>query len=92
MTIVKYFEKISCQVCPGDRRGEVKFIGEVPQMKAGGYWVGVAFDEPVGLHDGTIKGEKYFECNPRYGSFVRGKNVICGDFPEIDIMDSDTEL
>ena len=27
-----------CQVNPGERRGEIKFIGEVPQLK-GGYWV-----------------------------------------------------
>jgi tubulin-folding cofactor B len=28
-----------CKVSPGERRGEVKFVGELPQIKAGGYWV-----------------------------------------------------
>jgi hypothetical protein len=32
---------LRCQVSPGGRRGVVKFIGEVPEMKAGGYWIGV---------------------------------------------------
>ena len=32
---------LRCQVSPGGRRGVVKYIGEVPEMKAGGYWVGV---------------------------------------------------
>lgn len=80
-----------CQVQPGGRRGVVKFIGEVAEQKAGGYWVGVVFDEPVGLCDGTAKGTRYFECETNYGSFLRGKNVTCGDFPERDLMDSDGE-
>jgi len=80
-----------CQVAPGSRRGEVKFVGEVPEMKAGGFWVGVVFDEPVGLGDGTAKGVKYFDAETSHGSFIRGKNVTVGDFPERDLMDSDVE-
>ena len=80
-----------CQVAPGSRRGQVKFVGEVAEMKAGGYWVGVVFDEPVGLGDGTAKGVKYFDAEPSHGSFLRGKNVTVGDFPERDLMDSDVE-
>lgn len=80
-----------CQVNPGSRRGEVKFVGEVEELKGGGYWVGVKFDEPVGLGDGSAKGKKYFDAEQGYGSFSRGKNVTCGDFPERDLMDSDCE-
>ena len=79
-----------CQVNPGKRRGEVKFIGEVPQLK-GGCWVGVVFDEPVGLTNGTVKGVSYFECEESYGSFVRGKNLEVGDFPEKDLMEDDDD-
>lgn len=28
-----------CEVTPGARRGVVKFVGEIPEIKAGGYWV-----------------------------------------------------
>ena len=69
---------------PGGRRGTVMYKGLVPEISAGGYWVGVKFDEPVGLCDGSSKGTTYFECGPKYGSFVRGSNIICGDFPEVD--------
>ncbi len=54
--------------------------------------MGVAFDEPVGKHNGTVKGAKLFECEAGHGSLVRGKNVKCGDYPEKDLMeDSDEE-
>mmetsp|Transcript_24670 Transcript_24670/g.36350 ORF Transcript_24670/g.36350 Transcript_24670/m.36350 type:complete len:290 (+) Transcript_24670:72-941(+) len=79
-----------CQVMPGKRRGSVQFIGEVEQLSEG-YWVGVKFDEPCGLTNGTVKGVRYFDCEENYGSFVRGKNVTVGDFPERDLLDSDSE-
>lgn len=79
-----------CQVNPGKRRGEIKFLGEVPQLK-GGHWVGVVFDEPVGMTNGTVKDVSYFECAESYGSFVRAKNMEVGDFPEKDLMDEDED-
>jgi tubulin-folding cofactor B len=78
-----------CEVQPGGRRGRVVFIGEVIEL-ASGFWVGVVFDEPVGKADGSVKGSKrYFECQPGYGGFLRGKNVNVGDFPERDIFCDD---
>lgn len=78
-----------CEVQPGKRRGRVAFVGEVVEL-ASGFWVGVVFDEPVGKADGTVKGSKqYFECQPGYGGFLRGKNVKVGDFPERDILGDD---
>ena len=49
------------------------------------------FDEPSGMTNGTVKGVRYFDCEENYGSFVRGKNVTVGDFPERDLLDSDEE-
>ena len=88
-----------CEVRPGNRRGKVAFVGEVPELGSGGYWVGIIFDEPVGKTDGTTKtGKTYFDApGPGFGGFIRGKNLEVGDFPERDIMDeldsdSDDEL
>lgn len=53
--------------------------------------VGIRLDEPSGLNNGTAKGVRIFECEEGFGSFVRGKNVTVGDFPERDLMDSDDE-
>jgi tubulin-folding cofactor B len=85
-----------CQVQPGDRRGRVAFVGVVPEIGGGGYWVGVIFDEPVGKTDGHAGPKQYFHAGPGYGGFVRAKNIDVGDFPERDIFDelddSDDEL
>lgn len=40
-----------CEVDPGGKRGEVKFVGKAESLAAG-YWVGVQYDEPVGKNDG----------------------------------------
>lgn len=85
-----------CEVQPGGRRGEVAFVGTIPEIGGGGHWVGVKFDEPVGKTDGTAGSKRYFDALPGYGGFVRGKNLQVGDFPERDILDelddSDDEL
>jgi tubulin-folding cofactor B len=76
-----------CEVMPGARRGTVRFVGEIEEIPAGGYWVGVEFDEPLGHNDGTVKGRVVFTCAPGFGAFVRGKNLEVGDFPVRDIFD-----
>lgn len=75
-----------CCVDPGDRRGEVKFVGKVEGLPMG-WWVGIQYDEPLGKNDGSMKGKKYFECLPGYGAFVRPDKVKVGDFPPIDEFD-----
>lgn len=66
-----------CEVNPGGRRGTVKWIGVLePNDKVkGGYWVGIALDEPLGRNDGTYNGKRYFECMKQYGVFSRGESV-----------------
>lgn len=75
-----------CQVEPGARRGQVSYVGPVPELKEG-HWVGVVFDEPVGKTDGSVGGNRYFEALQSHGGFVRGKNVAVGDYPERDLFD-----
>lgn len=54
-------------------------------------WVGVAFDEPVGKHDGMVRGKRYFQCGYSCGVFVRPGSVQTGDYPEVDPFASDDE-
>ena len=70
----------------------VSDVGSVPELSvaAGGVWVGVDLDEPVGKHAGTVLGVSYFTARGgRHGTFVKPANVRCGDFPELDPFEED---
>lgn len=70
------------------RVGTVRYKGPI-EVKPGTF-VGVQFDEPLGNNDGSVNGVKFFECPPKYGSFVPPIAVEVGDFPpEADLLDDD---
>ena len=80
-----------CEVTPGAKRGEVKFVGKNVEGFPLGWWIGVQFDEPVGKNDGSVKGVRFFECMEGYGSFQRPDKVAVGDYPEEDDPFADDE-
>jgi len=72
-----------CKVEPGDRRGEVGFVGF--RQTTDGVWIGIRLDEPMGNTDGTDGDKTLFECcGPRYGLWADPDEVEVGDFPPID--------
>nr|AFK42330.1 unknown [Lotus japonicus] len=77
-----------CEVEPGGKRGVVTFVGRAEPLGPG-FWVGVQYDEPLGKHDGMVKGVRYFECPPFHGGIVRPGKVKVGDYPERDPFEED---
>ena len=52
-----------------NRSATVAFIGST--QFAPGDWIGIVHEDPVGKNNGEVQGEKYFECEPNHGMFVR---------------------
>ncbi|RPB00070.1 hypothetical protein L873DRAFT_1681991 [Choiromyces venosus 120613-1] len=75
-----------------DRRGTIRYVGEVDEIPNGGVWVGVETDEPTGKNDGSIQGKSYFKCEAKHGSFVRPDRIEVGDFPVIDDLGDSEEI
>ena len=77
-----------CIMTSDSHRGEVKYVGRVPDLGQG-FYVGVKLDEPYGMNDGCIKGVKYFECPNKYGIFLRPSKILTGNYPELDLDEID---
>lgn len=55
------------------RVATIRFVGNTNFQV--GDWVGVELEEATGKNDGSVKGERYFECEPAYGMFLRPAGV-----------------
>lgn len=55
------------------RSAVVRFVGETEF--APGIWVGCELDDGSGKNDGSVQGERYFECDMGNGMFVRPSAV-----------------
>lgn len=53
--------------------GRVAFIGSVHFKD--GQWIGIVLDEPKGKNNGTVQGQKYFECKDNYGLMAQPHQV-----------------
>jgi dynactin 1 len=55
------------------RQATVRFVGST--HFAPGDWIGVELDEATGKNDGTVQGERYFDCEHGFGMFIRPSAV-----------------
>ncbi|KAH7398889.1 dynein associated protein-domain-containing protein [Phaeosphaeria sp. MPI-PUGE-AT-0046c] len=55
------------------QQGTVRYIGTI--HVAEGNWLGIELTKPEGKNDGSVRGERYFNCPPFHGLFVRDSNV-----------------
>lgn len=51
------------------RQATVRFIGLT--HFANGEWIGVELTDATGKNDGEVQGERYFQCDPGFGMFIR---------------------
>merc|ERR1712217_490360 len=59
------------------RRGILHFVGKVESISSGKELVfGVELmDKAMGKHNGTLNGNKYFECKHKRGCFVKSNQI-----------------
>jgi dynactin 1 len=56
------------------RQGIVRFVGETSFKE--GQWLGLELDVPEGKNDGSVRGERYFDCEPNHGLFIQAAPAI----------------
>jgi dynactin 1 len=56
------------------RTGIVRYAG--PLHIAAGDWLGLELPDDTGKNDGSVKGERYFQCAMGHGIFVRKESVV----------------
>ncbi|KAI1766847.1 CAP-Gly domain-containing protein [Hypoxylon sp. FL1150] len=55
------------------RNAVIRYVGQT--HFAAGDWVGVELEDDTGKNDGAVQGERYFDCSPGRGMFVRPTTV-----------------
>lgn len=55
------------------RQATVRFVGST--HFASGDWIGVELDDATGKNDGSVQGERYFDCEHGFGMFIRPSAV-----------------
>lgn len=57
-----------------ERQGIIRWLGR--GAFATGEWVGIELPDDSGKNDGSVKGERYFECAPGHGMMIRPEAII----------------
>jgi hypothetical protein len=60
----------------GDHLGTVKYIGKLEFDPLERVFIGIHLDEPQGITDGAVRGQRYFQCPPSHGIFTLPYNII----------------
>eukprot|EP00118_Oscarella_pearsei_P004880 m.21650 g.21650 ORF g.21650 m.21650 type:complete len:1043 (+) comp28195_c0_seq3:1100-4228(+) len=75
--VLVYLKKNVFDLEPRTYSGVIKFVGKIDtEYVDNRIYAGIKLDEPVGEHDGIVKGKRYFKCPPRHGVMVRVKDVV----------------
>ncbi len=69
MTDLTDFELGQTVEVQGGRVGTVRYTGGT--HFAAGDWIGIELDDASGKNDGSVQGERYFDCGAGHGMFVR---------------------
>lgn len=56
-----------------ERHGIIRWLGR--GAFAAGEWVGIELPDDSGKNDGSVKGERYFECAPGHGMMIRPEAI-----------------
>lgn len=55
------------------RQGIIRWLGR--GAFAAGDWIGLELPDDSGKNDGSVKGERYFECAPGHGMMIRREAI-----------------
>lgn len=69
------YPKKSVVLTNKSRIGTVEYVGPVSFNEKSKVLIGVRLMDPKGDNDGTLGGQKYFECGPKEGMFVRPQDI-----------------
>jgi len=61
------------------RIARLRYIGDA--HFATGDWIGVELDDASGKNDGSVQGQRYFDCEPGHGMFLRPAAATVIDQP-----------
>lgn len=61
-----------------NKAGVIRFIG--PTLFAKGTWIGVELEREFGINDGSVNGQRYFQCGPNKGVFVKADKLTLDKF------------
>jgi len=68
-------EKIGVRHKSSIQMATVAYVGKL-EGRPEECWIGVSYVEPIGKHDGSHAGKRYFECAQNFGSFIKPSKIV----------------